>query len=113
VLLESFRALRGSEGAAAGESARMRRLAEVPDEATAITRRVARDEGLKLFAHWTIALDEDDRALVVHLGLEDMERAELAARLGVNETTLAKRWERLLSRMAESKTTKDLFAAVQ
>jgi len=115
VLLESFRALRGSDslGGGAGESARMRRLAEIPDEATAITRRVARDEGLKLFARWTVGLDEDDRALVVHLGLEDMERAELAARLGVNEATLAKRWERLISRMAESKTTRDLFAAVQ
>lgn len=115
VLLESFRALRGSDslGSAAGESARMRRLAEIPDEATAITRRVARDEGLKLFARWTVGLDEDDRALVVHLGLEDMQRAELAARLGVNETTLAKRWERLMARMAESKTTRDLFAAVQ
>jgi RNA polymerase sigma factor (sigma-70 family) len=115
VLLESFRALRGSDalGGGAGESARLRRLAEVPDDATAITRRVARDEGLKLFARWTLGLDEDDRALVVHLGLEDMERAELATRLCVNEATLAKRWERLMSRMAESKATQDLFAAVQ
>ena len=115
VLLESFRALRGSDtlGGGAGESARMRRLAEVPDEATAITRRVARDEGLKLFANWTIALAEDDRALVVHLGLEDMQRAELATRLGLSEATLAKRWERLMVRMAESKTTRELFAAVQ
>jgi RNA polymerase sigma factor (sigma-70 family) len=115
VLLESFRALRGTDaaGGGAGESARLRRLHEVPDTATAITRRVARDEGLKLFARWTIGLDEVDRALVVHLGLEDMQRAELASRLGVNETALAKRWERLLSRMAESKTTRDLFAAVQ
>lgn len=115
VLLESFRALRGSDGlgGGAGESARLRRLAEVPDTATAITRRVARDEGLKLFARWTIGLDEDDRALVVHLGLEDMDRAELAGRLGLSETTLAKRWERLMTRMAESKTTRDLFATVQ
>jgi RNA polymerase sigma-70 factor (ECF subfamily) len=115
VLLESFRALRGSDslGGGAGESARLRRLAEVPDTATAITRRVARDEGLKLFARWTIGLDEDDRALVVHMGLEDMDRAELAARLGLSEATLAKRWERLMARMAESKTTRDLFAAVQ
>jgi RNA polymerase sigma factor (sigma-70 family) len=115
VLLESFRALRGSDalGGAAGESARLRRLAEVPDTATAITRRVARDEGLKLFATWTIGLDEDERALVVHLGLEDMDRAELAARLGLNEATLAKRWERLQARMADSRTTRELFAAVQ
>lgn len=115
VLLESFRALRGSDtlGGGAGESARLRRLAEVPDTATAITRRVARDEGLKLFARWTIGLDEDDRALVVHLGLEDMDRTELAARLGLSEASLSKRWERLMSRMAESKTTRDLFAAVQ
>ncbi len=115
VLLESFRALRGSDslGGGAGESARLRRLAEVPDTATAITRRVARDEGLKLFANWTVGLDEDERALVVHLGLEDMDRAELALRLGLSEATLAKRWERLMSRMAELKTTRDLFAAVQ
>lgn len=115
VLLESFRALRANDtpGAAAGESARLRRLAEVPDTATAITRRVARDEGLKLFAHWTVGLEEDDRALIVHLGLEDMDRAELAGRLGISEASLAKRWERLTARMAESKTTRDLFAAVQ
>ena len=115
VLLESFRALRGSDslGGAAGDSARLRRLAEVPDTATAVTRRVARDEGLKLFALWALELDDDDRALVVLLGLEDMPRAELAARLGLNETTLAKRWERLFERMSQSKTTRELFAAVE
>jgi len=115
VLLESFRALRTSDGlgGAAGESARLRRLAEVPDTATAITRRVARDEGLKLFARWALELDDDERALVVHLGLEDMPRPELAARLGLNEAALAKRWERLSARMSQSKTTRELFAAVQ
>jgi RNA polymerase sigma factor (sigma-70 family) len=115
VLLESFRALRGSDGlgGVAGESARLRRLSELPDTETAITRRVARDEGLKKFADWTLELDDDDRALVVHLGLEDMPRPELAARLGVNEAALAKRWERLSARMVQSKTTRELFAAVQ
>lgn len=115
VLLESFRALRAHDtpGAAAGESARLKRLAQVPDSATAITRRVARDEGLKLFAGWTLELEEDDRALVVHLGLEDMDRAELATRLGVNEAALAKRWERLQGRLAENRSARELFAAVQ
>jgi RNA polymerase sigma factor (sigma-70 family) len=114
VLLESFRALRASDtpGAAAGESARLRRLAELPDSATAITRRVARDEGLKLFAQWTVGLEEDDRALVVHLGLEDMDREELAGRLGISEASLRKRWERLQTRLVESPRARDLFAAV-
>lgn len=114
VLLESFRALRGSDAASlAGESARLRRLHELPDSATAITRRVAKDEGLKHFAEWTLSLDDDDRALVVHLGLEDMPRRELAARLGIGEAALAKRWERLQERMLASKAARELFGAVE
>lgn len=116
VLLEAFRKLenptyrtRSRDAATSGAFD----LVEVPDSATAISRRVAREESLKLFATWVQSLDEDDRMLLVHHGLEGLSQAEVADRLQLGREAVAKRWQRLMARVVEQKLPRELFAAVQ
>ncbi|MBI5434008.1 MAG: sigma-70 family RNA polymerase sigma factor [Planctomycetes bacterium] len=112
VMLEVFRELRSPDGGVPGgdPSKRLLVLRDVPDSATAVSQRLARDERLKLFAQWIGSLEEDERLLVVHLGLEGMTQAEVAARLSLSRDAIAKRWQRLLSRVGEQGVMRELLA---
>ena len=115
VLLEAFRKLENPAFRARsrdGAATRALELVDVPDSATAITRRVAREESLRLFADWVQSLDEQDRMLLVHHGLEGLSQAEVAERLQLGREAVAKRWQRLLARVVEQKLPRELFAAV-
>ncbi len=115
VLLEAFRKLESPTYRARSRdgSTRGLELADVPDSATAVSRRVARDESLKMFSSWVQSLDEDDRMLLVHHGLEGLSQAETAERLQINRETVAKRWQRLMARVADQKLPRELFASVE
>jgi RNA polymerase sigma-70 factor, ECF subfamily len=112
VMLEVFRELRAPDaGVPSGDpSKRLLVLRDVPDSATAVSQRLARDERLKLFAQWIASLEEDERMLVVHLGLEGMTQAEVAERLSLSRDAVAKRWQRLLARVTEQGVMRELFA---
>ncbi|MCC6409872.1 MAG: sigma-70 family RNA polymerase sigma factor [Planctomycetes bacterium] len=112
VMLEVFRELRSPDGGVPGgdPSKRLLVLRDVPDSATAVSQRLARDERLKLFAQWIASLEEDERMLVVHLGLEGMTQAEVAARLSLSRDAIAKRWQRLLARVGEQGVMRELLA---
>jgi DNA-directed RNA polymerase specialized sigma24 family protein len=70
-------------------------------------------EALKLFSQWVEKLDDEDKRLVVHCGLEGMAHAEVAQRLSITEAAVSKRWQRLSARMEESREPRELFAAVE
>jgi len=72
----------------------------IPAEATTISRRVARDEGLLAFVQRVTELAEDERRLLVWRGLEGLRHAQVAELLGVPEDTATKRWNRLRERLA-------------
>lgn len=74
-------------------------LEAVADSITAVSRRVARSESLERFHAEVEALPEDDRALVVHCGLEGLPLKEVGARLGISEEAAGKRWQRLRARL--------------
>ncbi len=76
-------------------------LAAVPDEATSISRRAARDERLAAFCEWVDGFDPDERGILVHRGLERRSHEEVAALLGLSEEVVKKRWQRLLARLRE------------
>jgi DNA-directed RNA polymerase specialized sigma24 family protein len=59
------------------------------------------------------SLEEEDRMLLVHLGLEGLSQAEVAERLQIGREAVAKRWQRLMARVAEQKLPREMFAAVQ
>jgi RNA polymerase sigma-70 factor (ECF subfamily) len=75
------------------------RLPGIPDSVTAISRRIANDEALRAALVRLDALPDDDRDLLVHLGIEGMTHAETATLLGIGEETSRKRWQRLRVRL--------------
>lgn len=76
-------------------------LARVPEEATSVTRKVARDDGAERLLELVDGLGEEDRALVLQRGLEGLPHEEVAAGLGIEPAAAAKRWARLLPRLRE------------
>ena len=97
VLLEALADLARGRGPHTGPSPP--ELEEVPAEATTVTRAVARDEVLTEFEGELEGLDEADRKLLVHRGLEERAHVEVAELLGLDEGTVRKRWQRLLERL--------------
>jgi DNA-directed RNA polymerase specialized sigma24 family protein len=71
-----------------------------PDRATALSRRLARDESVSALLEWARTLGEDEHALFVHVGLEGLSYSEAGARLGLQKDTVAKRWQVLRERAA-------------
>ena len=104
VLFEAQRQLwrTDREGGAGGRSSRLEAIGNVPAELTTVTRRVARDDNLRAFLAEIGGLDEIDRRLVLHIGFEGLERAEVARRLDLGYEAVAKRWQRLRARLAGS-----------
>lgn len=75
------------------------RADSLPEDATTISRRVARDEGMRRFLARVLELEDDDRRLLVHRGIEGLKYAEVAAILGWNTELAKKRWQRLRERL--------------
>ena len=103
VLLEGLRRLRAvdTRRVQGGSSDRGRAVDELADPATTLSRRLDRDEGLARFVEWVEDLDENDRKLLVHVGLEGLNHQEAAERTGISTEALHKRWQRLVARLRE------------
>lgn len=111
VMLEAFRKAQRSSGQVAGPTTRMFQLQNVPDSATNVSRRMARHDGLRVLLNWVGELDEDQRKLFVHCGLEGLTYAEVGARMQLNKDTVAKRWQGLRERVAQFAVPGDFLAA--
>jgi RNA polymerase sigma-70 factor, ECF subfamily len=112
VTLEGFRKLQrsSSAGTPAGPTTRMFQLQNVPDTATAISRRVSRHEGVQAVLTWIEDLGEDDKKLFVLCGLEGLTYAEVSQRTQVHKETIAKRWQSLRARLGQFAVPRDLLA---
>jgi DNA-directed RNA polymerase specialized sigma24 family protein len=75
-----------------------------------VSRAVARDEDLRRCVERLRALDEDERAVVIYCGLEGLTAPEASAFLGASPDAVAKRWQRLRSRLREFAEVKDFLA---
>lgn len=100
----------GATPAAAATSSRDL-FAELPADATSVSRAVMRDEAFAAFVARLDELPDEDRRLVVYRGLEDLDHAEAAELLGVSCDAVKKRWQRLVRRLAELRPPPDLFAS--
>lgn len=113
VMLEAFRKVQpgapGSRGP--GPTTRLFQLQNVPDTATAISRRMSRDETLQVLMKWVGELDEEEQKLFLHCGLEGMGYAEVAERMQLQYDAVAKRWQKLRERAAQFAIPKDLLVA--
>ena len=83
-------------------------LARLPDDATAVSRRVARDEALAGFCAWVDGWEGPERELLVLRGLEGRPHAEVAEILGLATETVKKRWQRLAERVRSQGAPLDL-----
>lgn len=95
VLHEGFRRVARREGIGDAGSSKMGLADRVPSHLTTVSRRVARDEGLRSFVQEVAHLATDDKRLLLWRGLEGLPYDEVAQRLGVKENTAMKRWQRL------------------
>jgi RNA polymerase sigma-70 factor (ECF subfamily) len=71
----------------------------IPNELTTISRRVRRDEALARAVERLRGLEELDRRLLVHRGIEGLDHAEVATLTGLSGEAAAKRWQRLRERL--------------
>ena len=110
VMLEGFRKLRRSGEPAAGPSTRLFQLQNLPDSATAVSRKLARHEGIAAVLEWAETLGDEDRQLFVHCGLEGLSYAEVSERMQLQRDTIAKRWQTLRARVAQFGVPRDLTA---
>lgn len=85
-------------------------MEEVPDEASSVSRKVSRHEGLRAFLSEVEDLAEADRQLLLWRGLEGLSHAEVAARLDISVDAVSKRWQRLRARF-ESGSLPEAFLA--
>jgi RNA polymerase sigma-70 factor (ECF subfamily) len=97
VLLEALREL--GKGRPVRAEAADPSLSQVADSITAVSRRVARAETFRLFLQQVDGLDQEDRTLLVQIGIEGNSHAEVAAVLGIGEDAARKRWQRLRDRL--------------
>jgi len=109
VLLEAGRQARKPDRRAiGGDDEGPGPLGDVADSITAVSRRLVRDENLARFRDVVEGLDADDRALVVHCGLEGLPLKDAGARLGISEEAAGKRWQRLRARLRDHPDLRDL-----
>lgn len=111
VMLEAFRKAQRASASDVGPSTRIFQLQNVPDSATEISRRVARHEGLQAMLRWAGELEEDERKLFLHCGLEGMAYADVAERMQLQYDAVAKRWQKLRERVERFAVPKDLLVA--
>lgn len=77
--------------------------------ATTISRRVRRDESIERFLVSARELDDDDRDLLLHRGLEGAPHEAVAALLGISTEAVTKRWHRLRTRIREWPAAQELI----
>lgn len=113
VLLEAFRKVqRLAPGAAgAGPTTRMLQMQGVPDHATRVSERVARDDSLRHVLAYVEELEPEEQELFVHCGLEGMSYAEASERMSLQRDAVAKRWQSLRERIGRHGLPKALLLA--
>jgi RNA polymerase sigma-70 factor (ECF subfamily) len=109
VILKGYRLL-GRGGAAPRPEGGEHDLAEIPEDITSISQRLARDETLERCVGHVARLDEDDRELVIHCGLEGLPARQVGRLIGISPEAVVKRWQRLRERLRELTAFKDLLA---
>lgn len=111
VLLEALRRLHPAANPSADDSftGKLFALDQCPDSITTITTRLSRDEGLRRFLDYVEGMEQEDRRILVHCGLEELTCAETATRLGLTLDATTKRWQRLRERLRDSGVGRQLL----
>lgn len=111
VLLEALRDLGRARPDGAAPRTQPAGVSEIAASVTSVTRKVAREEVVRLFLSRIDALEGEDRDLLLHRGLEGLSHPETATLLGIGEDAVRKRWQRLCERMRDDPVFRSLVAA--
>ena len=98
LLLEAFRR-RGTAARMGLANADDRSPSQVPASLTAVSQRVIRDAVLQDVVGALRRLDEADRAVFLHCGLEGLPAPQAAELIGHSAEAIKKRWQRLRARL--------------
>ena len=112
VMLEVLRALRTENAAQPGWSPTTKVLAldGVPQNVTSFTQRLAREDAIREFLVHANELEEQDRMILIHCGLEEETCAEVGTKLGLSEDATIKRWQRLRGKLRERPYAQSLLS---
>jgi RNA polymerase sigma factor (sigma-70 family) len=100
VLMEALRAARAAPSPLPGWSANGQLALEgIPQSVTSFTQRLAREDSVRAFLAQAETLEETDRMLLIHCGLEDEPCSAAAVKLGLSEDAALKRWQRLKAKL--------------
>ena len=112
VVLECLRTARRQSGTPeGGSSSRIDLVQSAADSATALSRRLAREESIVEMLDWARGLDVEEYALFMHIGLEGLSYTEAGERLGLEKDTVAKRWQSLRARAARASRGAEYYLA--
>lgn len=112
VVLECLRSARRQYGTPEGGSSSRIDLAQsAADSATALSRRLAREESIVEMLGWARGLDVEEYAIFMHIGLEGLSYTEAGERLGLEKDTVAKRWQQLRARAARASRGAEYYLA--
>ncbi|MCA8975491.1 MAG: sigma-70 family RNA polymerase sigma factor [Planctomycetes bacterium] len=106
VLLESLRRQRRDARVRLpqGHSSVYSALGQVAADMTTLTRKVARRDDLQHMLAMLDALDEVDREIATLCGMEGQTCRAVAARVGLGEEAVTKRWQRLRAKLKSTAT---------
>lgn len=112
VMLEALRALRTEHAAQPGwtPTTKMLALDGIPQSVTSFTQRLAREDAVKEFLAHANELEEQDRMILIHCGLEEETCAEAGTKLGLSEDATIKRWQRLRGKLRERPYAQSLLS---
>jgi len=112
ILMEALRSSRNDPTPHPGWSSGTGTLAldGIPENVTSFTQRLAREESLREFLAQAGALEETDRMLLIHCGLEQEACAMAAPKLGLSADAAIKRWQRLKTKLRELSWSRALLA---
>lgn len=74
---------------------------QIPEEASSISRRVARDEELLRFVEWARKLSDYEQEVLLLRGLQGRPHQEISELLGRTEEAVRRCWSRLIKRIEE------------
>ena len=76
-------------------------MAALSAQQSGVITRAARNEGCEALSAAIAGLAEEDRALLIMRGLEELDVAEIASRLGLKPNTVSVKYRRALFRLRD------------
>ena len=109
VLLEALRSARKLPSFGDGRTSYLMRQQQLPADATSIVESISKAEAYERISTRVAAWEETDRNVFRLLALEQLTQSEAAAQLGLSRDAVAKRWQRMLTKLRSTPGLETFF----